>query len=190
MANPCTLCDASCCTDLYITVTIFDIIRICDRLGQKPEEFSQLYPLRLINFDNDTVLEMHDRKYLEEHILCLNSHPCVFLKGKRCEIHGFSPSVCTAFPKGIDGRWKTRLCPAVSGLMFRTLGFGAQLRPAYLWELGTYKEIVAQWNRKRGRKADCMEFLLARAREELKSRHASAPGAGQGAAQAASRRPL
>ena len=167
MANPCTLCDASCCTDLYITVTIFDIIRISDRLGQKPEEFSQLYPLRLINFDNDTVLEMHDKKYLEEHILCLNSHPCVFLKGKRCEIHGFSPSVCTAFPKGIDGRWKTRLCPAVSGIMFRTLGFGAQLRPTYLWELGTYKEIVAQWNKKRGKKADCMEFLLNRAREEL-----------------------
>jgi len=186
MPNPCALCSARCCTDLYITVTIFDIIRIAERTRKKPEEFSQLYPLRLINFDNDTVLEFHDKKYMEEHILCLNSHPCLFLEGRKCSIHGFSPSVCRAFPKGIDGRFKTRLCPFPAGLLFRVSGLGADVRETYSWELDTYKEIVAEWNRKKGKGAGCMDFLLSRGKEEL-ARYAPAQKSGQEGAPAVSR---
>jgi Fe-S-cluster containining protein len=186
MASPCDICPARCCTDLHITVTIFDIIRIAERTGKKPEEFSKFYPLRLINFDNDTVLEFHDKRFMEEHILCLNSHPCLFLEGRRCGIHGFSPSVCRAFPKGIDGVFKTRLCPFPAGFLFRVSGFGVDVRETYAWELGTYKEIVAEWNRKKGKGAGCMDFLISRGKEEL-ARCAPAPKSGQAGAPAASR---
>jgi len=178
MPNPCILCSASCCTDLYITVTIFDVLRISKKTGKKPEDFATLYPLRLINFDNDTVLEFHDRKYMEEHILCLKSHPCIFLDGKKCSIHGFSPSACGSFPKGIDGKYRTRLCPFPAGLVFRVLG--TDVRNTYEWELGTYKKIVSEWNRRKGKKNDCMDFLLARAEEELGKDHSFKEGAGSG----------
>ena len=166
MPNPCILCSASCCTDLYITVTVFDVIRIAKETGREPGEFAVLYPLRLINFDNDTVLEFHDRKYMEEHILCLKSHPCIFLDGKRCSIHKFSPSVCRAFPKGIDGRYKTRLCPFPAGLVFRVLG--TDVRKGYAWELDEYKKIVAQWNKKRGKKDECLGFLIEHAQTAIR----------------------
>jgi len=175
MPSPCDLCPANCCRDLYITVTVFDVIRIAERTGREPGGFCLFYPLRLINFDNDTVLEFHDGRFMEEHILCLKSHPCLFLERNRCRIHDFSPSVCRAFPKGIDGVYKTRLCPFPAGLAFRVLG--TDMRKTYAWELGAYKEIVAEWNRSRGKKDDCMGFLLKRAKEELvrRSSRASAP---------------
>ncbi len=162
MLSPCSLCSARCCKDHYISVTIFDVLRISEKTGKKPEEIAALYPLRLINFDNDTILEFYDNGYPAEHILCLKSHPCVFLEGKRCSIHDFAPSVCKTYPKRINGTFNLRLCPFPSGLLFRILG--TDMPRDYADELRKYKKIVSEWNKKKGERKDCMDFLISRAR--------------------------
>lgn len=167
MLNPCFFCSANCCKDLYITVTAFDVLRISERIGKQPNEFAEISPMRLINFDNDTVLECYDGKYMQEYILCLKSHPCIFLSGKRCTIHSFAPSVCKSFPKGIDGRFKTRLCYFPAGIMFQVLG--TNMPKNYADELREYKKIVLEWNRKKGKKNECMDFLLKMARIKSES---------------------
>jgi Fe-S-cluster containining protein len=162
MINPCSICSAECCRNHYITVTIFDIIRISEKTGKKPREFAEFYPLRLINFDNDTVLEFHDDGFPQEHILCLKSHPCIFLEGKGCSVHDFAPSACKTYPRMINGRFNMRLCPFPSGLLFRVLG--TDMPKDYADELREYKKIVSEWNRKKGKRNECMEFLINRAR--------------------------
>ena len=161
MLNPCSFCSAECCKDHYITVTIFDVLRISEKTEKKLEEFAEIYPLRLINFDNDMVLEMQEGEF----ILCLKSHPCVFLEGKKCRIHGFAPSVCRTYPKRIDGKFNFRLCPMPSALLFRILGTDMPVN--YRDELREYKKIVAEWNKKKGKKKDCMDFLISRARDPI-----------------------
>jgi Fe-S-cluster containining protein len=170
MVSPCSLCNASCCKDLYITVTIFDILRIMEETKKKHEEFAIIYPLRLLNFDNETVLECKEKeeKYISEHILCLKSHPCIFLESNHCTIHKIAPSVCKSFPKGIDGKFKTKLCPSPAGLAFRVLG--TESRAEYKWELDTYKEIVETWNKSKASKSVCMDFLLDQGKEKLRKR--------------------
>ncbi|MEM2949431.1 MAG: YkgJ family cysteine cluster protein [Candidatus Bilamarchaeaceae archaeon] len=162
MLSPCLFCSAECCKNLYITVTIFDVIRIAEKTGKKPDEFAVLYPLKLINFDNDTVLELYDRKYPAEHILCLKSHPCIFLKGTSCTIHDFAPSACKTFPKKIGGGF-SGFCPFPASLLFRVLGTNMPVN--YANELSAYREIVASWNRKKGKKKDCMKFLIQHAKD-------------------------
>jgi len=155
MLNPCSLCSAECCKDHYITVTIFDIIRIAEKTGRKSEEFAEIYPLRLINFDNDTVLETQEGEF----ILCLKSHPCIFLRNKKCSIHEFAPSVCRTYPKQINGKFNFRLCPFPSSVLFRICG--TDMPEEYSDELKEYKKIVAKWNKKKGKKKDCMDFLIS-----------------------------
>jgi len=163
MLSPCSLCSARCCKELYITVTAFDVLRISAKTGKEPSEFAELYPLRIINFDNETVLECYDGTfYPAEYILCIKSHPCFFLKDNKCTIHEFSPCVCRSFPKGIDGRWKTRMCPFPAGWLFWI--FGTNMPNYYARELAVYKDIVMEWNKKKGKKEDCMGFLLKNAR--------------------------
>ncbi|NYZ76700.1 YkgJ family cysteine cluster protein [Candidatus Micrarchaeota archaeon] len=167
MISPCLLCSAECCKNLYITVTAFDVLRISESTGRAVGGFAEIYPLKLINFDNETVLECWDGKYPAEYILCIKSHPCFFLEGGRCTIHDFSPCVCRSFPKGVDGRFKTRLCPIPAGFLFRVLG--TNMPRAYAEELDCYKETVAEWNRGKGKVKDCMEFLLKKTKARIKS---------------------
>ncbi len=165
MASPCSLCNAECCRNHYITVTAFDIQRIAGKTGRRPEVFAVLYPLRLLNFDNDTVIELHDNGFPEEHLLCLKSQPCIFLEGKRCSIHDFAPYVCRTYPKQVNGKVNLRLCPFPANLLFRI--FGTDMPEGYVRELEEYKNIVAEWNRKKGKKKDCLDFLLSRTHSPL-----------------------
>ncbi len=165
MLGPCSLCSAECCRNHYISVTVFDVLRISEKTKKKPEEFVILYPLRLINFDNDTVLEFHDNGFPEEHILCLKSHPCIFLEGKKCRIHEFAPSVCRTYPEKTDGKFNLELCPFPSAFLFRVLG--TNMPSNYKKELRRYKTIVKEWNKKKGKKRDCIDFLISRARDPI-----------------------
>ncbi len=165
MAGPCSLCNAECCREHYITVTVFDILRISSKTGRKLDEFAVFYPLRMLNFDNDTVLEFYDDGYPAEHILALKSHPCIFLEGRRCTIHDFAPYVCRTYPRRINGSFNNRLCPLPAAFLFRV--FGTKMPENYAEELDGYKEIVASWNRKKGKNKDCMDFLVEGAKSVL-----------------------
>jgi len=161
MPGPCSFCSAECCRNHYITVTVFDILRIAGKTGKRPGDFAGLYHLRLLKFDNDTVIELHDNGFPEEYLLCLKSHPCIFLDGKRCGIHDFAPSVCKTYPRQICGGFNLGLCPFPAGLLFRI--FGTDMPGEYAKELEEYKKIVAEWNRKKGKRKDCLGFLLSKA---------------------------
>lgn len=161
MITPCSFCTAECCKNHYITVTAFDIIRISEKTGRKAEDFAALYPLRLIKFDNETVLETYDGKYPEEYLLCLKCHPCIFLKRNKCTIHDFAPYVCGTYPKQVNGKFNFRLCPAPSSVLFRMSGI--KVPEKFREELDAYKEMVAEWNKKKGKKKNCLSFLIKKA---------------------------
>jgi Fe-S-cluster containining protein len=161
MANPCSFCRAECCKTYTITVTAFDVLRICKKTGRKPEEFAILSQARLLAFDPDTTLDMSDDGWV--YLLGIKSHPCFFLGGKgRCSIHEDAPMSCRRYPFQLDGKLNTRFCPLPSQLMFRLKGADIKAKDM-VQELEMHKRIVKEWNRKPGKKSDCLEFLIRNA---------------------------
>jgi len=162
MMNPCSLCRAECCKTYIITATAFDIIRLESSTGRPASSFAMLHPARMLSFDPDTTMDMSDDSW--PHVLGLESHPCVFLDKGRCLVHGSAPLSCRRYPYQLGGKLNARFCPLPSSLLFRLKG--ADIPEAGLKaELGAHKRIVGEWNKRPGRKAECLEFLLSRARE-------------------------
>lgn len=161
MANPCSFCTARCCKDYLITVTSFDILKIHENTKKPIEEFAELANPRILNIDNDTILEFYvDRyKYPECRVLAIKSGPCHFLtKDDRCLIHEFAPLTCRKYPFGANGRIAANAsCPAISKVLFTFMKTENEKFNSYL---SKYKEIVKKWNSERGKIEDCMEFLL------------------------------
>ena len=162
MINPCKLCTALCCKEHLITVTSFDVLRVIEKTGKRAHEFAELVPLRLLNFDNDTVLECYDKKLRYEYLLAFKSYPCHFLdqKTNECTIHTFAPLACKLYPYQSNEKLMPRaLCPAISKLMFK-IKKPDITGEAYLNQLNAYKKIVVKWNAKHGTKEECLGFLL------------------------------
>jgi Fe-S-cluster containining protein len=140
-------------------VTSFDVLRIMKATGIKAEDFVFLHEPRLLTQDPDLTLDFSDSP--KAGILGLKSHPCVFLKRNRCTIHDFAPFCCKKYPYHLGNKRDSRCCPIVSNIMF------AFKKPELedeliVEELKLYMKIVAEWNRKPGKKKDCLEFLLGR----------------------------
>ena len=161
MANPCSLCDANCCKSYTITVTSFDVLRLSKKTGKKPEEFATLSQARLLAFDPDTTLDMSDDGWV--YLLGIRSHPCFFLKKNRCSAHESAPMSCRRYPFQLDGKLNARFCPFASQILFRLKGPDIKTDPM-VQELELHKKIVKEWNKLPGKKAECMDFLLSKAR--------------------------
>lgn len=160
MLSPCRLCDAKCCKEHLITVTSFDVLRVTEKTNKKPGEFAELVPLKLLNFDNETVLECYDGKLRYDYLLAFKSYSCYFLKDNLCSIHEFAPLSCKLYPYQSNNKFMPRaLCPALAKLLFKIKKPDVR-GEEYLKQLNTYKKIVEKWNRKHGKKEDCLEFLL------------------------------
>lgn len=98
----CKKCDANCCKNWTIFVTILDIKRISQYTGLKPKDFSEFSP----------IAEWEKRKYSlkgknhiygflkDEKILQIkkNKEKCFFLKGKACSIYPVRPTICKLYP--------------------------------------------------------------------------------------------
>ncbi len=159
--NPCNFCTARCCKQYLITVTSFDILRIHEKTRKSLEEFAELADPKILNIDNDTILEFYDssERYPECRVLALKSGPCHFLtKDDRCSIHEFAPLTCKRYPFGPDGKITGGApCPAISKVLF---AFVKAENERFNHYLTAYKEIVKKWNNKRGKMKDCMGFLM------------------------------
>lgn len=162
MVNPCSLCPAHCCKSYTITVTAFDVLRVCKKTGKPHSEFATLHQARLLAFDPDTTLDMEDDGWV--YILGFKSHPCVFLgKDNLCTVHESAPMSCRRYPFQLNDKLNTRFCPLPSQLIFRLKGPDIET-PPLVRELEAYKKIVKEWNRNPGKKGECIRFLLERAR--------------------------
>ncbi len=169
MFNPCILCNASCCKDYLISVTSFDIQRIIKKTRRMFEEIATLESLNLLNFDNDTILECYERNLRYDYILALKSHPCIFLEKNKCKIHKFAPLVCKLYPHNFAGKIAKRTrCPCASEFFFKLKGPDSDLEK-YKKQVLEYKKIVAKWNKKKGEKEECVNFLLNRTNAKLQS---------------------
>lgn len=163
MVSPCTFCDAKCCKTYTITVTSFDVLRICKNTGQHYSEFTVLHQARLLSFDPDTTLDISDDGWV--YILGFKSHPCVFLgKDNLCTIHEFAPMSCRRYPFQLNDKLNTRFCPLPSQLLFRIKGPDIQTTPL-MRELEAYKNIVKEWNVRPGKKEECIPFLIKRSEQ-------------------------
>ncbi len=160
--NPCSFCPANCCKSYTITVTAFDVLRAAEASGKKPEEFATLHQARLLAFDPDTTLDMEGDGW--SYLVGFTSHPCAFLKGERCTIHASAPLSCRRFPFQLNGRLNTRVCPLLPQLIFSVKGTDMPMWQL-VRELELHKKLVKEWNKKPGKKADCLAFLLKRAGE-------------------------
>ncbi|MBN2122352.1 YkgJ family cysteine cluster protein [Candidatus Micrarchaeota archaeon] len=167
LPGPCTGCGAPCCKEYLITVTSFDVSRVAAETRKPPCEFASLIPAKILNLDEDTVLECYEGDFRSDFLLALNSHPCIFLGANNlCAIHDFAPYTCRTYPFNGAGRMHKRtLCGSLRLLGFRFSGpslsageFSAQLKE--------YKELVGKWNRIRGTKQECWEFLFPPCKEE------------------------
>ncbi len=167
MLNPCSLCTARCCKQHLITVTSFDILKIHENTKKPIEEFAELADPRILNIDNDTVLEFYDSsdRYPECRVLAIKSGPCHFLtKDDRCSIHEFAPLTCKRYPFGPDGKiTKNAVCPAISKVLFSFMKIENE---RFNNNLKAYKEIVKKWNTRRGKLAECMNFLMEESKKE------------------------
>jgi Fe-S-cluster containining protein len=163
--NPCSGCNAPCCKNYIVTVTSFDVVKIAEKTKKKIEAFAELYPARLLTYDWDTVIHCFDNEYPDYYLLALKSHPCIFHdKGNRCQIHDFAPFICRRYPYDLAGKeFMRRHCSVVSNFLFQLRGPTTQEE---IWKIEAYRKIVKEWNQKKGRKKDCMGFLMKRASEE------------------------
>ncbi len=164
MLSPCLLCGAECCKNHLITITAFDVLRICAE-GYRASDFAVFAPCKIMNYDNEMVLEFHETGCAEDYLLAIKSYPCYFLEWRRCMIHEYAPSVCRAYPRNSSGKMIGGLCPGIPKVMHSAMG--THIRPEYEWEIDSYRKIVGEWNRNKGRKGECMGFLMQRASEEL-----------------------
>lgn len=163
MINPCSLCDAKCCKTYTITVTIFDVLRICKNNGKKAEEFVFLNPLKILSYDPDMVIDTIDQE--GSYLLAIKSHPCIFLgKDNLCTIHEFAPLSCRRYPYQINDKLNTRFCPLPSAIVFKIKGPDKPLNPL-IAELEAHKKIVKKWNNKKGKKEEVLEFLINEANQ-------------------------
>lgn len=149
------MCKANCCKTYTITVTSFDVQRIC-KLGMQPD-FAEFAPPKLLSFDPDVVLDFQDD--YRGGILTFKSHPCHFLKDNRCTIHKYAPLSCRRYPYTLMNRMNGRFCPLPAELLFRIKGADLKKQPL-LKELNAYKQIVKLWNKNPGKKEECLGFLL------------------------------
>ncbi|NYZ73580.1 hypothetical protein H0O00_00395, partial [Candidatus Micrarchaeota archaeon] len=76
-----------------------------------------------------------------------------------CSIRESAPISCRHYPFQLNGKLTTRLCPLLSQLAFRVKGPDIKT-DQMVRELEAHKKIVAEWNKKPGKKAECIPFLL------------------------------
>jgi Fe-S-cluster containining protein len=84
----CELCGICCKRQKIVLLTIYDIFRLSENLGLKPEMFYKKYCMRSDKFDE----EARTRLFLKAE------GGCPFLKGNTCSIHEFKPIVCSQSP--------------------------------------------------------------------------------------------
>ncbi len=154
--DPCSFCSGECCKTYLITVTSFDILRIQQKTGKRPEQFSALHSGRLLFYDDDTILQFDDGT---EAILGLKSHPCIFLNGRRCSIYEHAPLSCRCYPHTLYGSMKARFCPIIPRIIFWLKGPDKRMAQAEK-EFSEYKKIVKKWNANPGKREECLRFLL------------------------------
>jgi Fe-S-cluster containining protein len=161
LPGPCSGCSAPCCRDYLITVTSFDVLRIAERLGKEPAEFSSLQDAKILNLDEDTVLECYEGGLRYDCLLALGSHPCIFLgSGSRCTIHDFAPYTCRSYPFNSAGKVLGRArCGPLRLLAFRASGVSIS-HGEFFSQMKRYKELVKEWNRKKGTREECWKFLM------------------------------
>ncbi|MFH1685397.1 MAG: YkgJ family cysteine cluster protein [Candidatus Micrarchaeota archaeon] len=156
MINPCKACSAMCCKTYTITVTSFDIQRAATQSKKSPEEFTTLHPVRLLAYDPDTVLDFENAP---SSILGIKSHPCYFIKENLCTIYNSAPLSCKRYPHTINNTVNPRFCPFTSQILFKIRSPDLD-KTTFTRELNLYKEIVKKWNKKQGKKENCLEYLL------------------------------
>ncbi len=159
--GPCSGCGAPCCRDYLVTVTSSDVSRIARETGRNPREFALLHPATILNLDEDTILECYEGGTRCDFLLALKSHPCIFLgENSLCGIHFFAPYTCRSYPfKASGGLFGRARCGPL-----RLLGFRAS-RPSispneFSSTLSEYKSLVRKWNRLRGTREECWDFLF------------------------------
>jgi len=165
MISPCTGCSAPCCRDYLITITSFDVQRILDNSKLKVEDFAELAPAKLLNLNDELVLECYEDGLRYDYVLALKSHPCTFLDEKnKCTIHSFAPYICRTYPynsaKRLIGRARCNFFQkaafAVSGVEISSTEYSEQI--------SAYIELVREWNKRHGKKEECLDFLIKNSR--------------------------
>lgn len=145
--NACKLCDARCCKELTITVTIFDVIRISKATGKKPEEFCEIIYPSLLFYDTRDLIGYYENDIYYEGLLALKSHPCIFLKKNLCSIYPVRPLACRLYPFNIAKKLKkSALCPPASKVVFYFQKPPQELIESYNREELMYRELVSKWN--------------------------------------------
>ena len=160
--SPCSGCKAPCCRDYLITLTSFDVSRIAENTKKKPEEFAQLSRANILNLNESTILECYEKNERYDYLLALNSHPCTFLKESKCSIHNFAPYICRFYPYTSEGKILGRArCNIIQKAGFKLAGVSIS-KEAYSNQITEYMKLVKEWNKKKGTKEECWEFLFSR----------------------------
>lgn len=162
MINPCSFCSAECCKNFLIVVTSYDVLRINRKTGLEPGDFSIISPLNIFNYNEELVLEFYnkDKLLISEGLLALRSRSCCFLNENKCTIHDFAPLSCKKYPYSKNSLFMPgKLCSPISLALFSPF---KNIPKKYDKELEDYVHIVNAWNTKKGKKEDCLKFLLSK----------------------------
>ena len=162
----CRLCDARCCKERLITITVFDALRIEKHSGISAKEFAFLSPPRIINIDYEYLLECDEGSRL----LAIKSYPCYFLKENRCSIYKYAPLICKLYPFSPNGNI-VGMCPLHAKVLFKLRGIERSVVERYLEEDVEYRRIVAEWNSiwksNGGDEKRCWDFIFEEGKKRL-----------------------
>lgn len=163
MFSPCKFCDGNCCISFVITATSFDILRIVEKTGLKPNEFAELRRLDLLSFEEREIVECKEGKYTESCVLALKSHPCYFFDSAiGCKIHSYKPLACRIYPNDARGGFgKRAFCPLLPSIIFRFSRAPKRLLEQYQREKESYYELVKKCNSKKLNKQNAFKFLTS-----------------------------
>ncbi len=157
----CELCDARCCKDRIITITIFDAIRIMKNAKIKFEDFAVFERPRLLNLDYNELIKCKENGVEQDFILTIKSHPCVFLKNNRCSIYEYAPMVCKLYPFNSEGNYiEGALCPIQSKILFKFRGVEKKIVEQFKKEEAEWRKLIKKWNLIAGTKEECKEYLI------------------------------
>ncbi len=156
----CDLCNAKCCKTFVVTITAFDLLRIAEHIKDY-KKYVEIRKPDILNYDERFLIECKECYGL----LAIKSHPCIFLKDKKCSIWPFAPMACKLYPYNIEGKMVNAICPLHAKILFRLKKPDKFLLEKAIKEHELYALIVKEWNSKKGERKDVIDFMVKKAKE-------------------------
>ena len=166
MVSPCLLCNAKCCKEFLITITIFDALRIEKSTGKQIQEFCVIEKPKMLNSNQQEWIRYFDKGLEDYGVLAIKSKPCIFLNNNRCSIWKYAPVSCKLYPITIENKIvQGAICPLLSKFGFMIVKQKKEIIKTAEKEAALYRTIVKKTYKTKIEKSNVFSFLKQEAKK-------------------------